>query len=481
METNTLTGIWVFLSTVAAFFPRLALLQRSGDAPAISCFPMRLRLTLLLYNLLLPFAMLIMLPVNVLKMRRRGGYGGKFRERLGYFGEDAQAGLLAGRGRAWWIHAVSVGEVNVAKKLIAEIRRREPERPVVLSVTTVTGRAVAEENAAPGVTVIYSPLDFGWVVRAVLHRIQPECYVLMESELWPNLARRATRRGIPVVLANARLSPRSERRYLKWRWLAQPVFSMLSRVLVQDGSDVSRWAAIGVPRERLKVTGSIKYDQTGEVNAGRAEEFRALLESLWDHPLPPLLLAASTHAGEEKALAEVFRGLRQEVSGLRLLVAPRHAERRAEVLAELQAAGLRAALRSAWSEAPLHPDALVIDSTGELRDWQSLASVVVMGKSFLGGGGQNPAEAIAAGVPVITGPHMENFAALMQLLLSAGGITQVKSLEALPAALREVFADPDKARAATARGRAALEFHRGAAVRTVEEISGLLRRPPVAA
>lgn len=433
---------------------------------------MRLRLTLLLYNLLLPFAMLVMLPANYIKMRRRGGYGGRFWERLGFFRADVKARLHAGRGQAWWIHAVSVGEVNVARKLIAEIQRREPERPLVLSVTTCTGRAVAEDNAVPGVTVIYSPLDFGWVVRAVLRCVQPQRYVLMESELWPNLVRRATLRGIPVMLANARLSPRSERRYLKWRTLAEPVFSMLSRVLVQENADVPRWAALGVPRERIRVTGSIKYDLGGGVNAARVEEFRALLQSLWDAPLPPLLLAASTHPGEERALAEVFMALRLEVPGLRLLVAPRHAERRAEVVADVTATGLRSALRSAWSEAPLHPEVLIIDSTGELRDWQALASVVVMGKSFLSEGGQNPAEAIAAGVPVITGPHMENFEPLMALLRAADAITQVSSMEALLPALRAAFADPDMAKSRALHGRSALERHRGAAARTMEEIGG---------
>jgi len=434
---------------------------------------MRLRLTLLLYNLLLPLAMFVMLPANFIRMRRRGGYGGRFGERLGVFGADVKARLHAGRGRAWWIHAVSVGEVNVARKLIAEIQRREPERPLVISVTTTTGRAVAEENLPPGVTVIYSPLDFGWVVRAVLRCIQPQRYVLMESELWPNLVRRAMLRGIPVTLANARLSQRSERRYLKWRALAEPVFSMLSKVLVQDGGDVPRWAALGVPRERIRVTGSIKYDLSGEVNAARVEEFRALLQSLWDDPLPPLLLAASTHPGEERALAEVFVKLRQDRPGMVLLVAPRHAERRAEVAADLSAAGLRPALRSAWSEAPLVPDALIIDSTGELRDWQALASAVVIGKSFLSQGGQNPAEAIAAGVPVITGPHMENFQPLMELLRVADGITQVNGIETLLPALRAVFADPDMAKSRALHGRTAMERHRGAAARTVDEIAGM--------
>jgi 3-deoxy-D-manno-octulosonic-acid transferase len=433
---------------------------------------MRLRLTLLLYNLLLPAAMLVLVPANLIKMRRRGGYRGKFRERCGFFSAEVKESLRAGRGRAWWIHAVSVGEVNVAQKLLTEIRHRDPERPLVLSVTTSTGRAVAERNIPPGVTVIYSPLDFGWVVRAVLRCIQPERYVLMESELWPNLVRRATLRGIPVILANARLSPRSERRYLKLKPVAVPILSMLRRVLVQDESDVARWAAIGVPAERIRVTGSIKYDLAGGVNFDRVEEFRALLQSMWDDPLPPVLLAASTHAGEEKALAEVFTALRQEVPRLAFLVAPRHAERRAEVSADLVAGGLRPALRSAWSEAPLHPDALVIDSTGELRDWQALASVVVIGKSFLAEGGQNPAEAIAAGVPVITGPHMENFAPLMDLLRGADGITEVGSVEELGPVLKEVLGNLEGARAQAARGREALERHRGAAGRAVEEIAG---------
>jgi 3-deoxy-D-manno-octulosonic-acid transferase len=366
-----------------------------------------------------------------------------------------------------------VGEVNVARKLIAEILRREPDRPLVLSVTTSTGHAVAVKDAPGNLTVIYSPVDFGWVVRAVLRRIQPQKYILMEAELWPNLVRRAKKRGIPVALANARLSPRSERRYRKWRWLAGPLFSMLDVVLVQDEGDAVRWSGIGVPKERIHCTGSIKYDLAGEGVPERAEEFKALLRPLWGDPLPPLLLAASTHQGEEKMLASIFLELRREVPSLVLLVVPRHFERREEVSTDLTSLGLRAALRSSLANAPSRPDALIIDSTGELRDWQALASVVVIGKSFLATGGQNPAEAIAAGVPVITGPHMENFQPLMELLRTASGITEVPSAEALLPVLRQVLADPDGARAIAVRGREALERHRGAAARTAEVIAGL--------
>ncbi len=434
---------------------------------------MRLHLTLLLYNLLLPVGLLILLPGSLLKMRRRGGYGGNFWQRLGFFKPPVRERLDAGQGRTWWIHAVSVGEVNVARKLIGEILRREPDRPLVLSVTTSTGYAVALEGAPENLTVIYSPLDFGWVVRAVLRRIRPEKYVLMEAELWPNLVRRAGKRGIPVALANARLSPRSERRYRKFRWLAGPLFSMLDLVMVQEESDAVRWEGIGVPRGRVRCTGSIKYDLVGTGGAKRVAEFRELLRPLFDGESVKLLVAASTHQGEEKVLTEVFLELRREFPGIAFLIAPRHFERRGEVAADLASLGIRTALRSALPEVPARPEVLIIDSTGELRDWQALADVVIIGKSFLATGGQNPAEAIAAGVPVITGPHMENFQALMELLRGVEGITEVGSVEALLPALRQAFAAPEKARESAARGRAALERHRGAAARTAEALAVL--------
>ncbi|HEX2748098.1 MAG TPA: glycosyltransferase N-terminal domain-containing protein, partial [Verrucomicrobiales bacterium] len=345
--------------------------------------------------------------------------------------------------------------------------------PIVLSVTTSTGHAVAVSDAPVNLTVIYSPVDFGWIVRAVLRCVQPQKYILMEAELWPNLVRRAKKRGIPVALANARLSPRSERRYRKWRWLAGPLFSMLDLVLVQDEGDAARWSGIGVPEGRIVCTGSIKYDLAGDSGPGRTGEFKMLLTGLFGEPLPPLLLAASTHPGEEKMLAAIFLELRRELPALALLVAPRHFERREEVKADLASLGLEAALRSSLTNITSQPDVLVIDSTGELRDWQALASVVVIGKSFLATGGQNPAEAIAAGVPVIAGPHMENFQPLMELLRNAGGITEVPSAEALLPALRNALAGPEAALATAARGRQALERHRGAAVRTAEAIAAL--------
>ena len=442
---------------------------------------MRLGIILLLYNLLLPLGLAVLLPASVLKMRRRGGYGSKFWQRFGWFDAATRARLTAGQGQAWWLHAVSVGEVNVARKLIAERVRMAPGVPVVLSVTTSTGHAVAVKDAPPELTVIYSPVDLLPVPWLVLRLVRPVRLVLVEAEVWPNLVALAERMGIPVVLANARLSPRSERRYRRLRGLVAPVFGLLDRVLVQDAADTERWAGLGVPRERILLTGSVKYDGTHAGSDDRAAQFRALLGGLWGEGERPLILAASTHGGEEEALVRALLPVLQAFPEARLALAPRHAERRGEVREALVRAGCRVALRSALPEpagADGAPDAdaaavLVIDSTGELRDWQSLASLVIIGKSFLTRGGQNPAEAIAAGVPVVCGPHMENFEALMTMLQRAEAVEQVADLGALAAAVDRILRDPGPARAAAARGRAALESHRGAAARSVAAVAAL--------
>ena len=430
---------------------------------------MPLLLVLLIYNLLLPFALLVLLPVSVLKMRRRGGYGAKFWQRFGFFDKAAAAQLEAVRGRCRWMHAVSVGEVNVARKLIRELLKQAPDIPVVLSVTTSTGYAVAHDKSPAGLTVIYSPVDLAVVVGPVFARIQPRQFILVEAEVWPNLVRVMQRAKVPVVLVNARLSPRSERRYRKFRWLVAPVFGMLDKVLVQEPEDVARWEAIGARPGTVQVTGSIKFDQQAQASSSpeRVAEFRGLLAGVFGGSLPRVVLVASSHAGEEQAIAELWQGIRADFPDVRLLIAPRHAERRAEVLSAVEAAGLTAVLRSA-PPVEQNPDVLVVDSTGELRDWQALAEVVIIGKSFLAKGGQNPVEAIAAGVPVLTGPHMENFAALMILLRSAEGVAQTDDLPGLTLQLREVLGQPAAAQAMARRGKAALARHAGATQRTAE-------------
>ena len=224
----------------------------------------------------------------------------------------------------------------------------------------------------------------------------------------------------------------------------------------------------------------MKYDLAGTVKQDRVGEFRTILTRLYGEPLPPVLLAASTHKGEERALAEVFVRARAAAGVPAVLaIAPRHFERRGEIAAALKDAGLSCTLRSAWDEAapPAAGDVFLIDSTGELRDWQALAAVVVIGKSFLARGGQNPAEAIAAGVPVIAGPEMGNFLPLMDLLQRADGIATAANLDALEVQLIAILTDPAAARAQAARGLAALEQHRGATARSYASLAEMAFLP----
>jgi len=434
-----------------------------------------------LYNLALPPALLAALPGQLLKMRRRGGAVRDFGQRLGYFRPEAAA-RLAALAKPWWIHAVSVGEVLVAAKFIAAVRARAPLAPLVLSTTTSTGHAVARRELPADVPVFYNPVDLPGAVDRTLDAVRPGRLILVEAEVWPNLLHAAHAWGMEVALINARLSPRSERRYLAARPLVAPLLAQLDRVLVPEPEDVARWSAIGVRADVVQVTGSLKHDYEGLPEDPQTNGLATMMDSLWGAPRPPLLLAASTHPGEESLLAKVFLELRAALPTLRFLVVPRHVERSEAVTAELSALGLTIVRRSQLDGNPPAarpdprvnpgPDVLLIDTTGELRAWQPLAGAVVIGKSFLSHGGQNPVEALMAGRPVVTGPHMENFAPLMRSLRAHDAVIQVADADALGPVLRTLLTSPDHAARLATAARTALAPHQGAARRTAEILLG---------
>ncbi len=225
----------------------------------------------LLYNLLLPVVLVLGLPAFVIKGIRRGGLARNFRQRLGFFSSETRS-AFEGK-KPLWIHAVSVGEVFLALKLIEALRAVAPGRHIVLSTTTTTGYRVAAEKESETLTVIHNPVDLPWIAWSVLCKIDPCALVLVEAEVWPNLVGLAKRRGIPVLLANARLSPRSERRYGKVRGLIQPIFSLLDGVTVPFDEDVARWSALGIPAERIVVTGSVKFDNAGHAASASSSSF----------------------------------------------------------------------------------------------------------------------------------------------------------------------------------------------------------------
>ena len=402
-------------------------------------------------------------------MVRRGNYRRDFWQRFGFYRADVRARLEAGPPRPW-LQAVSVGEMLVALKLVAALRERVPGLPLVLSTTTTTGYQLARERAPAGVEVVYTPVDLRWVVRRAYRVFRPSQLVVVDGGLWPNQLWEARRQAVPTALVNARLSPRSERRFRRFGRVVAAMFALLDLVAVPDESDLQRWRSLGVRPEGIRRTGSIKFDDAAmaPVSSAVAPTLREWRQLVGVPPDAPVLLAGSTHPGEEKIVGEVYRRLRAEFPGLFLIVVPRHVERSAEVRADLEAIGLHASSRTALrnGDGVAGSDVLLVDTTGELRDWYAEATVVFVGKSLAAVGGQNPAEAVAAGKPVVLGPHMENFTELVSALIAVGGAVQVEDTAALEAALRRLLSDPAAAQRMADVGRRQLEIHRGAAGRT---------------
>ena len=422
-----------------------------------------------LYNLAFPIVLVALLPSFLLRMLKRGKYRHKFGQRFAIYSPRVRKKLSGG---GWtWVHAVSVGEVLIALKFIREMQRLEPRLRVVLSTTTSTGFALASKEKSDWLEPIYHPVDFLWTARRALKIIRPRRLILVEAEVWPNLTAEAKALGATLALINARLSRRSESRYRMIRPLAAGVFNQLDLLCVQEPSEAERWKGLGVRADKILCTGSIKYDDRGEGAARR--DFRPDLLLLGIPEDAPVLLAGSTHAGEEKLIAEMVVRLRKDCPGLFYIAVPRHAERWREVRRELAEAGLTPALRVGEEPNPPRPDALIVNTTGELRDWYDCATVVFVGKSLTAHGGQNPAEAVAAGKAVVLGPNMENFASLTDQLLRDGAAIQVPDAGKLEEAFRRLLASPEERAALAAAGTRCFDAHRGAALRTCEAVLAL--------
>ncbi|MEJ6572878.1 MAG: 3-deoxy-D-manno-octulosonic acid transferase [Akkermansiaceae bacterium] len=421
-------------------------------------------LVLIFYNLVLPVFFIVAFPAWLIKMWKRGGYGTGLLERFAKF----ETHLSEEPKDTVYVHAVSVGEVLIALKLIEAWIAKHPEIKIVLAATTSTGHEVAREKSPDRVRVIYSPLDFGWIVRAVFRRFKPQQIVLIEAEAWPNLLNIARKKGIPVSMVNARLSSRSEVRFHKFGALVKPLFTMINQVCVQNVEDAERFKSLGIGSEKIHVTGSIKFDPSGGTAPQKRDSFQKILDDFGatHDGGRQVVLAASTHAGEEKLLGSAH--LEAGTNALYVVV-PRHAERRADVKADLKSCGFEVVLRSDYHAPKDSKKAcLVVDTTGELRGWTAHADLVIIGKSWLGEGGQNPAEAIAAAVPVITGPNMGNFEPLVSMLKKVDGIRMLTSAEKLGDTINELLNEPDLSSNMCERARKVLESHENAVEKTIE-------------
>ncbi|HET8646497.1 MAG TPA: 3-deoxy-D-manno-octulosonic acid transferase, partial [Vicinamibacteria bacterium] len=418
------------------------------------------------YSLLLAAAFALALPYYLWRDRARGRYRRTFWQRMGRLPQDLPP---AGRPSVW-VHAVSVGEALTARPLLRALKERFPDRPLYLSTTTVTGAAVAQGDRAGADGLLFAPFDWARPVRRVLARLQPSLLVLVETEIWPNLIHEARRRGTRVAVVNGRLSPRSFGRYRRVRrWLAR-VLGEVDVFLMQGEAHAQRILALGAPRDRVRVSGNLKYDAVPEPRP--PAELAALVPA--GTAEAPLWVAGSTVAGEEELVLEALARVRQAHPRLRLLLAPRHPERFAAAAALAEEKGFRTARRSAlrgpWAEG----DVLVLDTLGELARLYAQATVVFVGGSLVPAGGHNVLEAAVAGKPVVVGPHMENFQEIADELAGEGALVRVASPAELAAEVQALLRDPARAAEVGARARAVVERNRGALARTVDVLAGLV-------
>jgi 3-deoxy-D-manno-octulosonic-acid transferase len=387
-----------------------------------------------------------------------------------------------------WFHAVSVGEVNLLGTLVPAFRKRHPDWAVVVSSTTDTGLAEARKRFAD-LAVVAFPFDFSWAVAGALDAVNPSLVVLAESELWPNFLRAAKRRGVPVIVANARMSPRSFRRLARFARLARRLlFAKVTRFAVQEEEYAERYRQLGVPDEKLVVTGSIKYDgAAGERDTPRTESLRRLLGASSPAPdtrlpAPVILLAGSTHAPEESIVLAAFARLRGRFPHLRLILVPRHPDRFEEVARLVEQSGLPFARRSRVAgPLPEMPAVVLLDTVGELGAAWGLADVGFTGGSLDGHrGGQSMIEPAGYGVPCVFGPHVWNFRDAARRLVEVGGAVMVPDAAALEVELAKLVADAALRERVGGAARAFVRSQQGATDRTLDAIDSLLPRAPVA-
>jgi 3-deoxy-D-manno-octulosonic-acid transferase len=395
-----------------------------------------------LYNILFLVCFVLSAPYYFMRMRRRGNWVHGFPERFGRY--DTKLKQAITNRSTLWMHAVSVGEVNICTQLIRALEPRLPNIKIVVSTTTTTGMGELRRKLPNHIAKIYYPIDRRLYVSRALNTIHPKAIVLVEAEIWPNFLWRARSLGTPVFLVNARLSDRSYRGYKRFGFLFRSLFRSFKGVGAQNEADAAKLRALGCKPEAIHIVGSLKYD-AAKIDERRMLDVPAMLHQVGVKPGARVLLGGSTHAGEEAILAEQFLRLRAHFPDLFLVLVPRHFERSREVSRELQARGLRFAFRSElMGHTQFEPgeiDCLIVNTTGELKYFYEHANIVFIGKSLTAQGGQNPIEPGALGKAMVFGPNMQNFAEVAGELVRQEGAVQVRDAAELEKALGELLMD----------------------------------------
>jgi 3-deoxy-D-manno-octulosonic-acid transferase len=427
-----------------------------------------------LYSVLIVAFFAVMSPVLIYQAVRYRKYIGSLPQRLGYlpvsFNLDADESI--------WIHAVSVGEVLTARALLPALRERYPKLRLFLSTTTMTGQQIARNNLQYVDEVFYFPFDLGFIVSRTLALVRPRLFIMMETEIWPNQLRACDRAGVKTMLVNGRISARSYPRYRLARPFFRRVLAHVDRFCMQSDESARRVVDIGADRDRVTVTGSLKFDSLEIPGTSPADRgSNRVLRYFRISPDRPVVIAASTLKGEEEAVLDAFQRIRATMTNTLLIIAPRKPQRFDDVERLARRAGWNVARRSELRvDAEPRHDVIVLDTIGELAQLYQVATAVFVGGSLVDTGGHNILEPAVFGKPIIFGPYMQNFAEIAQTFLENGAAIQVRTARELEPALLELLGDPVRRARLGAAARALVEANRGARTKTLAAIAQLL--PP---
>jgi 3-deoxy-D-manno-octulosonic-acid transferase len=427
---------------------------------------------LAMYNVLLTLYFIITLPYYAVQMIRREKYRAGLRQRLGIYRSSLLMKLR--QRKRMWIHAVSVGEVLAVMPLLKLLRESLPDWYFILSTVTLTGQKIAKEKAGQRVIVTYFPLDFRFAVRRALQFFAPSLIILVETELWPNFISTAAVKRIPIAMVNGRISDRSYARYRHCRFFLKNLLARIDLFCMQSELDTERIRRLGALPEKVKTTGNMKFDSAIEPCTEIAG--REVAANLGIDPQRPIIVAGSTHKGEDEILLDALRVIREKSGDTVLIIVPRHPERAGEIKALASARGEEAILRSQLhnDQTPHTKGVLIVDRIGELVDIYRTATVVFVGKSLVEGGGQNVIEPATMGKPVIFGPHMENFREAAELLIQNRGAIQVRDAAEFKEKLLFLLQNREEREQMGRRAAATMARSRGATIRNLRLISELL-------
>lgn len=389
----------------------------------------------IVYNIFLYVYFTISFPFYLIKFFTSEKYRTGLRERLGFLrGTKGRKTIL--------VHTVSVGEFLGSLSFIEELKKTYPECEVVVSTTTVTANRIAKKKIGSGTQVVFFPLDFSWAVKRFLDRVSPYLVIIVETELWPNFLWYSEKRKIQVLVVNGRISGHSFRDYLHIKKFFKDVCKNIKLWGVQFERDKNRLIELGIDKEKIRITGSMKFDSAVQQAKDIGDTYSewGLTEGV------KVLVGGSIHNGEEKILLDIYRRIKDNFKNLVLILVPRHTERAKEIKKLVDAYNLRCMIRSEWEKTAMLSDCevVLVDTFGELMSVYNLADVVFIGKSMVKGGGQNLLEPAALGKPVICGPLMSNFLDITEWLVQNNGVIQVKDIDELEKTILDLLKNPER-------------------------------------